>query len=70
MRKAGRAFYAFPEVEDEVAPQKLLKKWSNSCPRGSAFGENGKGHIRISYATSREFEESAGSYGEGAGLRF
>jgi aspartate aminotransferase len=47
------AFYAFPEVEDEEVPQKFLKKGVIVVP-GSAFGENGKGHIRISYATSEE----------------
>lgn len=47
------AFYAFPEIEDEDAPQKLLKNGVIVVP-GSAFGENGKGHIRISYATSED----------------
>ena len=45
------AFYAFPKVEDEEAPQKLLKNGVIVTP-GSAFGVNGKGHIRISYSTS------------------
>lgn len=44
------AFYAFPEVEDKEAPQKLLKNGVIVTP-GSAFGVNGKGHIRISYST-------------------
>jgi len=47
------AFYAFPEVEDEEAAEKLLKSGVIVVP-GAAFGENGKGHIRISYATSEE----------------
>jgi len=51
--KSEGAFYAFPEVDDEDAPQKLLKNGVIVVP-GSAFGENGKGHIRISYATSEE----------------
>ncbi len=51
--KPEGAFYAFPEVSDEDAPQKLLKNGIIVVP-GSAFGENGKGHIRISYATSEE----------------
>lgn len=51
--KPEGAFYAFPEVEDEDAPQKLLKNGVIVVP-GSAFGENGKGHIRISYAVSEE----------------
>ncbi len=51
--KPDGAFYAFPEVEDEEAPRKLLKNGVIVVP-GSTFGENGKGHIRISYATSEE----------------
>jgi len=49
--KPQGAFYAFPEVKDEDAPQKLIKNGIIVVP-GSAFGENGKGHIRISYSTS------------------
>ncbi len=49
--KPQGAFYAFPEVADEEAPQKLIKNGVIVTP-GSAFGENGKGHIRISYSTS------------------
>ena len=49
--KPQGAFYAFPEVADEDAPRKLLEKGVIVTP-GSAFGENGKGHIRISYAVS------------------
>ncbi len=49
--KPQGAFYAFPEVEDEDAAQKLLKSGVIVVP-GTAFGEHGKGHIRISYATS------------------
>jgi aspartate aminotransferase len=49
--KPQGAFYAFPEVADEDAPQKLINKGVIVVP-GVAFGENGKGHIRISYATS------------------
>ncbi len=47
------AFYAFPEVADEGAPQKLIKNGVIVVP-GASFGEHGKGHIRISYATSEE----------------
>jgi len=49
--KPQGAFYAFPEVADEDAPQKLIKEGVIVVP-GSAFGEKGKGHIRISYSTS------------------
>ncbi|VVB94926.1 Aromatic-amino-acid aminotransferase 2 [uncultured archaeon] len=51
--KPEGAFYAFPEVEDEDAPQKLLARGVIVVP-GAAFGEHGRGHIRISYATSEE----------------
>ena len=51
--KPEGAFYAFPQVEDDEAPQKLLKNGVIVVP-GTAFGENGKGHIRISYAISEE----------------
>ena len=47
------AFYAFPEVEDEDASRKLIENGVIVVP-GTAFGENGKGHIRISYATASE----------------
>ncbi len=56
--KPQGAFYAFPDVEDEEAPQKLIKSGVIVTP-GAAFGENGKGHIRISYATSPENIEKA-----------
>lgn len=49
--KPQGAFYAFPEIEDEDAAQKLLEKGVIVVP-GTAFGEHGMGHIRISYATS------------------
>ena len=51
--KPQGAFYAFPEVTDEDAATKLVKEGVIVVP-GSAFGENGKGHIRISYSTSIE----------------
>jgi len=48
------AFYAFPEVDDcDKAIEKLLKNDVVMTP-GTAFGENGAGHIRISYASSME----------------
>lgn len=47
------AFYAFPEVLDEDAPAKLIENGIIVVP-GTAFGKNGKGHIRISYATSED----------------
>lgn len=53
------AFYAFPEVKncDEAAAD-LLKNDVVVTP-GTAFGENGKDHIRISYASSMENIEKA-----------
>jgi len=51
--KPHGAFYAFPEVEDENAALKLLEKGVIVVP-GTAFGEHGKEHIRISYAASAE----------------
>ncbi len=51
--KPRGAFYAFPEVEDEDAALKLLEKGVIVVP-GTAFGIHGRGHIRISYATSAE----------------
>jgi aspartate aminotransferase len=51
--KPQGAFYAFPELEDEDAPHKLIKNGVIVVP-GTAFGEKGRGHIRISYATSEE----------------
>ncbi len=53
------AFYAFPDVSgtgrtgDELASL-LLDKAGVSVLSGTAFGDVGAGHIRISYATSRK----------------
>jgi aminotransferase len=53
------AFYAFPSIEvtgltDEEFAERLLKEQKVAVVPGSAFGESGRGHIRCSYATSRE----------------
>jgi aspartate aminotransferase len=46
------AFYAFPYVGDEQAiVLELMQKGVITTP-GTAFGENGKGYIRLCYATS------------------
>jgi aspartate aminotransferase len=50
--KPEGAFYAFPEAESGTA-EKLNSAGVVVIP-GEAFGDNGKGHIRISYATSRD----------------
>lgn len=48
------AFYAFPEVSNcDEAAAKLLKNDVVVTP-GTAFGGNGRNHIRISYASSME----------------
>jgi aspartate/methionine/tyrosine aminotransferase len=53
------AFYAFPNVSevaveaDELA-DRLLQEAGVAVLAGSAFGEHGKEHLRISYANSRE----------------
>ena len=56
-RPAG-AFYAFPRfdvpVDDATLAEKLLKEANVAVTPGSAFGEAGAGHQRLSYAASRE----------------
>ena len=48
------AFYAFPEVANcDEAAANLMKNDVVVTP-GTAFGENGKDHIRISYASSMD----------------
>lgn len=53
------AFYAFPSIAatgltDEEFAERLLTEQKVAVVPGGAFGESGKGHIRCSYATSRE----------------
>ncbi|MHC1582432.1 MAG: pyridoxal phosphate-dependent aminotransferase [Candidatus Syntropharchaeia archaeon] len=48
------AFYIFPKVKDEMEFVKRLLEKKVIVTPGSSFGERGKGHIRISYATSRD----------------
>lgn len=51
------AFYAFPRIDmpqgDEAVAMELLKRGVVTVP-GSAFGAEGKGFLRFSYATSSE----------------
>ncbi|MDQ4099310.1 MAG: aminotransferase class I/II-fold pyridoxal phosphate-dependent enzyme, partial [Chloroflexota bacterium] len=53
------AFYAFPRIastgrsSDELADL-LLNEAGVACLSGTAFGEYGEGHLRLSYANSRE----------------
>lgn len=50
---AEGAFYVFPKIEDENFVQKAAKAGVITVP-GAAFGSNGKGHVRMSYANSYE----------------
>jgi aspartate aminotransferase len=53
------AFYAFPRISetgcsaDELADL-LLNEAGVACLSGTAFGHHGEGHLRLSYANSRE----------------
>ena len=51
---AQGAFYVFPKIEN---PEEFVKKSAEegviSVP-GAAFGQNGKNHVRMSYANSYE----------------
>ena len=53
------AFYAFPSVKetglsDEVFAERLLKEHRVAVVPGSVFGPSGEGHLRCSYAVSRD----------------
>ena len=50
---AEGAFYVLPKVDDEDFVQKAAKAGVITVP-GAAFGSNGKGHVRMSYANSYE----------------
>jgi len=53
------AFYAFPEIKNDIeASQRLLEKGVIVVP-GTSFGTRGKDHIRISYAAPVEKIEKA-----------
>ena len=56
-RPAG-AFYVFPRfdvpLEDAALAERLLKEAKVAATPGSAFGAAGRGHLRLSYAASRE----------------
>lgn len=55
---AEGAFYVFPKIEDEEFVQKAADAGVITVP-GAAFGSNGKGHVRMSYANSYENIEKA-----------
>jgi aspartate aminotransferase len=51
------AFYAFPKFELGIKASELVMKLAEAgliCTHGSAFGGNGEGHLRLSYATSQD----------------
>jgi aspartate aminotransferase len=53
------AFYAFPNVTALPLPaaelaDRLLEEAGVALLAGTAFGPAGEGHLRLSYATSRE----------------
>ena len=52
------AFYVFPKVKTKMdsatLAERILKETSVAVTPGSAFGTAGEGHLRISYAASRE----------------
>ena len=57
--KPKGAFYIFPDIsitgmDDEEFADRLLKEEKVGVVPGSCFGPQGKNHIRISYAASRE----------------
>lgn len=59
VREPKGAFYVFPNIsETEMSSEEfsewLLEKAKVVVIPGTAFGENGEGYVRISYATSRE----------------
>jgi aspartate/methionine/tyrosine aminotransferase len=52
------AFYVFPNVEDvpmsaETLADRLLEEAGVAVLAGTAFGANGAGHLRLSYANSQ-----------------
>ena len=55
---AEGAFYVFPKIEEENFVQKAANSGVITVP-GAAFGSNGKGHVRMSYANSYENIEKA-----------
>ena len=53
------AFYAFPRITEtghsaDKLADLLLAEAGVACLSGTAFGRHGKGHLRLSYANSRE----------------
>lgn len=58
-RTPAGAFYVFPNVralgmESQKLASYLLEKGGVACLSGTAFGAHGEGHLRFSYANSKE----------------
>ncbi|MFW6018512.1 MAG: pyridoxal phosphate-dependent aminotransferase, partial [Halapricum sp.] len=54
---ASGAFYAFPESpweDSEAFAEALLEEEHVAVVPGTAFGEGGEGHLRVSYATGMD----------------
>ena len=63
--KPEGAFYAFPDIRGTGMDSMglcefLLERAKVGCVPGVVFGARGEGHVRISYASSREVLEEAG----------
>ncbi|AFK22306.1 aminotransferase class I/II-fold pyridoxal phosphate-dependent enzyme [Pyrococcus sp. ST04] len=59
VREPKGAFYIFPNISETEMSSEEFSEWLLEKARvvvipGTAFGKNGEGYIRISYATSRE----------------
>ena len=51
------AFYVFPEFSQRISSEKFALKILDRgviCAPGSSFGDKGEGHLRLSYANSRD----------------
>lgn len=53
------AFYAFPRITEtgqdaDTLADRLLQEAGVACLSGTGFGDYGEGHLRFSYANSRE----------------
>lgn len=63
--KPEGAFYAFPDIRGTGMGSMelcefLLERAKVGCVPGNVFGARGEGHVRISYASSREVLQEAG----------
>jgi aspartate/methionine/tyrosine aminotransferase len=63
-REPQGAFYVFPNVTQlglpvETLAQRVLNEAGVALLPGTAFGTNGEGYLRLSYATSMENLEAA-----------